>query len=100
MTVTIKENGEQTVVVLVGELDTVAATETEKALQQIMQGDKKDIVLDCTEMPYIASSGLRLFLALLKAVKNRGGMVTLKGVNDDIMSVLKVTGFDSMFKFA
>ena len=100
MTTTISNNGDQQVVTMVGQLDTLAAVETEKELQPVFESTSTDVLIDCTELAYIASSGLRLFLALLKAVKARGGKVTLKGVNDDILNVFKVTGFNALFDFA
>ena len=95
----IKENGDQLIVAFCGQLDTLASQETDKALKPVYESEKKDVVLDCTELEYIASSGLRLFLSLLKKVKARGGEVTIKNVNDDIRNVFKVTGFINLFKF-
>ena len=100
MTTTISNNGDRQVVTLVGQLDTLAAVETEKALQPVFESTATDVLIDCKDLEYIASSGLRLFLALLKAVKARGGKVTLQDVNDDILNVFKVTGFNSLFDFA
>ena len=95
----IKESGNQLIVTLCGQLDTLASQETEKALEPVYVSGKKDVVLDCTDLEYIASSGLRLFLSLLKKVKARGGDVTIKNINDDIQNVFKVTGFINLFNF-
>ena len=97
MTTTIQELDNSLVVTLSGELDTVAAGEAEKTLQPLFISDKPEIVLDCTDLAYIASSGLRLFLALLKAVNARGGKLIIRNINNDIASVFKATGFASIF---
>ena len=42
-------------------------------MQPLMDSADKDIVLDCTGLEYISSSGLWLFLALRKEVAKEGG---------------------------
>lgn len=99
MTTIINEQDGQLVAQLSGQLDTLAATQAEKDLQPAFNSDCKDVVIECKELEYVASAGLRLFLALLKAVKARGGQVTIKNMNDDILNVFKVTGFFNLFTF-
>ena len=65
--------------------------------QDCAQG--KDIVIDCTELEYIASSGLRILLSILKKAKASGGRVILKNPNDIIKDVLEMTGFVKIFDF-
>ena len=99
MTTTIHETEQGMVAQLCGQLDTLAATEAEKDMAPLFATDAQTVTLDCSQLEYIASAGLRLFLSLLKAVKAHGGKVIIKGVNEDIMNVLKVTGFHSLFDF-
>ena len=56
------------------------------------------IVLDCSELTYISSSGLRLFLTLRKAAAVKGGRVVIRNINDDIRSVFMMTGFLNLFE--
>ena len=99
MKTTIQETDNQLIAVLSGEMDTAAAVEVEAALQPLFDSKGKDIVLDCTELEYIASSGLRILLNLLKKVKAGGGRVIMKNVNEVIRDVLELTGFISIFEF-
>lgn len=99
MKTTIQETDKQLIAVLSGEMDTAAAVEVETALQPLFDSKGKDIVLDCTELEYIASSGLRILLNLLKKVKAGGGRVIMKNVNEVIRDVLELTGFISIFEF-
>ena len=84
---------------LEGEMDTAAATEAEEVLKQLYQSDGKDIVIDCKGLEYIASSGLRILLSILKGAKANGSHVVLRDVNDDIKNVFKLTGFINIFEF-
>ena len=95
MTTSIQEIDGKLVASLSGELDTAAAPETEKALQPLLESQGKDIVIDCTELEYIASSGLRILLGILKKANEVGSRVVLKNVNDVIKDVLDLTGFIS-----
>ncbi len=54
---------------LEGEMDTVAAVEAEKVLKPIYDSNGKDVIIDCSGLEYIASSGLRILLSILKGAK-------------------------------
>ena len=99
MTTKVEEIDGKLVATLVGELDTAAAAETEKALMPLLNSDGKDIIIDCTGLEYIASSGLRLLLGVLKKAEDVGSHVVLKNVNDVVKDVLDLTGFVSIFDF-
>ena len=87
------------VATLEGEMDTAAAVEVEKVMEPLYTSDGKDVIIDCTRLEYIASSGLRILISILKGAKSSGSRVVLRGVNDDIKSVFKLTGFDTIFEF-
>ena len=84
---------------LAGELDTAAAVEVEEALKPLQESAGKDVIIECAELEYIASSGLRILLSILKAAKANGSKVVLRHVNDDIKNVFKLTGFINIFEF-
>ena len=99
MKTTVQELDGKLVAVLAGELDTAAAAETEAALKPLFESTGKDLVLDCTDLQYIASSGIRILVNLLKTAKANGDRVVLKNVNEVIRDVLELTGFVSYFVF-
>lgn len=99
MKTTIEEVDGKIVATLVGDLDTAAAQETEMALQPLLHCEGKDIIIDCTDLEYIASSGLRILLSILKQAKIVGSRVVLKNVNEVVYDVLSLTGFVSIFEF-
>lgn len=97
MKTSITENGENLTVKLVGDLDTAAAQEVEKEFQPLMTKKDKKITLDCTDLNYISSSGLRLFLSLLKSCAPNGNTLVIENLNDNIKKVFSMTGFSSLF---
>ena len=99
MKTTINEIDGKLVAEFIGELDTAAAIEVEKEMKPLYDNEDKDIVIDCSQLEYIASSGLRILLGILKKAKSHGHTVTLKGLNDDLKNVFKMTGFINLFSF-
>ncbi|MBQ6390870.1 MAG: STAS domain-containing protein [Eggerthellaceae bacterium] len=91
-------NGDVNEVKLVGRLDVKAARDAETAFSDAAQA-APNILLDMTELDYIASAGLRALKRLRGDVRNNGGTLTLKGVQDDVMEVLEMTGFAAMLTF-
>ena len=99
MKTTIQETDKQIIASLCGELDTAAAIEMESVLQPLYEGKGRDIIIDCSELEYIASSGLRILLSVLKKAKADGSKVILKNVNAVIREVFELTGFVKIFEF-
>ena len=99
MKTTIQQQDGNIVAVLEGRLDTAAAAVTEKEFQPLYDCDGKNIVFDCSKLEFISSSGLRLFLGVLKAAKPKGSKVSIAGMSDDLKDVFTITGFTSLFEF-
>ena len=97
MKTTIEQLEDRYLVTLEGELDTVAAADVEKTLQPLYTTNGKDVIIDCEGLEYIASSGLRILISILKGAKAGGSKVVMKNMNEDIKSVFKLTGFINIF---
>lgn len=82
-----------------GRLDTAAASQTEKDVEVLNDCMGHDIVLDCTKLDYISSSGLRIFLGILKNAKPKGSHVYILGLSDELQKVFAMTGFTSLFDY-
>ena len=99
MKTTILEKDGDLVAVFEGRLDTAAAVETEEALKPLYDCTGHNIVFDCTKLEYISSSGLRLFLGVLKNAKPKGSHVYITGINDDLRTVYQLRSFANLFEF-
>jgi len=94
---TSKENGVVTVG-LIGRLDTPAAQEIAPEMERLKEDASGTIILDCSELTYISSSGLRIFLSLRKAAAVKGGSVIVRSISNDIRQVFMMTGFLNLFQ--
>ena len=99
MNTTFREENNDYVMSFEGRLDTAAAPEVENAIAPLMDCAGHNIILDCTQLEYISSSGLRIFLKILKNAKPLGSHVYIKGTSDAINSVFAMTGFTNLFEF-
>jgi anti-sigma B factor antagonist len=81
-----------------GRLDTPAAVKAQNEIAPLLENADKEIILDCKNMEYISSSGLRLFLTIRKETSTKGGKVIIENINDDIKKVFMMTGFFNLFE--
>ena len=98
MKTTFKKEKEHLVMAFDGRLDTAASSQTEEDMRVLYDCEGRDIILDCTNLQYISSSGLRLFLGLIKKARPKGSHVYLTGVSDDLRQVFDETGFTALFE--
>lgn len=81
-----------------GRLDTPAAVKAQQEITPLLENADKEILLDCTNLEYISSSGLRLFLTIRKEASAKGGKVIIEHINDEIKKVFMMTGFFNLFE--
>ncbi|MBO7604832.1 MAG: STAS domain-containing protein [Bacteroidales bacterium] len=93
----LKEKAEVTVF-LKGRLDTPAAQEVAAELEPLKNEASGTIIMDCGELSYISSSGLRIFLAFRKAAAEKGGKIIVRNITNDIRTVFMMTGFLNLFE--
>ena len=99
MKTTIEQLEGCTLVTLDGELNTAASAEVKNTLTPLIENGSGNIVIECKDLSYIASSGLRILLSILKSTKANGGKLTLRNVNDKVNKIFSLTGFVKIFDF-
>lgn len=91
MTIDIKRNKKEVIIVVAGRLDTNTAPALEKVVNEDA-ADAEGIIMDMGELEYISSAGLRVLLAAHKKML-KAGFLRLINVQEGVMEVLKMTGF-------
>jgi len=99
MKTTFKEEDNNYVMYFEGRLDTSTASKVQQDVQPLIESSGHDIILDCTSLDYISSSGLRIFLSILKSAKADGHHVYIRGLNESLRQVFTMTGFINLFEF-
>jgi anti-anti-sigma factor len=69
------------------------AGEFEKEIQPVLVDGGLDLELDCSDLVYMASSGLRVIQKTMRTVMQQKGQFKITNVNAEIYKVLQMTGF-------
>ena len=91
MTIEIKKTAVETVLEVVGRLDTITAPALDKTINEDL-GDTQNLVLDLKGVEYISSAGLRVLLSAQKKMQRIGSMKVVH-VCEAVMDVFEMTGF-------
>ena len=91
MTLEIKKIADETIIEIVGRLDTTTAPILDKTINEDI-GNTKKLVLDVKGMEYISSAGLRVLLSAQKKMQKIGSM-KVRNVCEEVMEVFEMTGF-------
>ena len=95
MNVTKKQTGSELLIELEGSIDSTTSNELNTILSQSIKGINS-LILDFKKIDYVSSAGLRVLLATFKELVNRGGTMVIRGVNQNVMDIFTMTGFDNI----
>lgn len=98
MDVTINKEGTKTFLILSGRIDTTNADQFQKDIAPLMEDSEPDIEIDCENMDYTSSQGLRIFLMLQKTVSSKSGKMVMKNMKPQVKEVFDITGFSNIIK--
>ena len=97
MNISERVENEVTVFVLEGRIDTKGAVEMDQTLQAAVSQGQHKMVLDMAGVRYISSAGLRTLADVLTKNKQAGGDLKLVALNQKVVRVFRIIGFDKFF---
>lgn len=80
-----------------GRLDTITSADFMNAALEKLGDDIVNVAIDCSELTYISSSGLRVLMTIYKKTAPRGGKLILKNLTPQVGEVLNITGMANLF---
>lgn len=80
-----------------GRIDSAGARTMEDAFAGLLAEGHARVVVDFSNVPYMASAGLRVLMLYLKRSRAMGGDVRLAAVNDRVRDTLRLSGLDTLF---
>ncbi len=93
----IETDGNSAVIHVSGRLDSVTAPLFDTQISAAVDSDR-DLAIDCSELEYISSAGLRSFITVLKRTKAEGRTLTVSSLSPAIRTIFDMTGFTGIFK--
>lgn len=81
-----------------GRLDTTNYNILEKKLMELIDQQQDRLLVDCSDMDYVSSSGLRILLMALKKVTMTKGRFVLAGLQENIREIFEISGFTNIFE--
>ncbi len=96
----IKEDkrGEVLIVTVSEHLDTATATIFESRLLGLIDQGEHRIVVDCGELEYVNSAGLKVFLLAAKRLEPLGGKLVLCALAPSVFMIFEMIGFTRIMK--
>ncbi len=79
-----------------GRIDANNANDFEKILVQSIEEGATKMIADLTNLEYISSSGLRVFLLIAKKI-GKNGFIYLCSLQPQVSQIFNISGFNNIF---
>lgn len=96
MKVTIEREGETLVAMAEDRVDGTNASEFQQALEAAITESDRIVVLDCEQLTYISSAGLRVVLLTARALQRQNSKFAVCSLSEQIREVFEISGFDKI----
>jgi anti-sigma B factor antagonist len=93
-----RERDTVNVIELKGYLDAHTAPRLEEAFQNLVNGRRFNIVVNCKDLSYISSAGLGVFMAFIEDVRKNKGDIKLSNMSAKVYNVFDLLGFPLLYE--
>ena len=80
------------------DIDLEASGEFERVVLRLAETGLEKVILDCTVVAYIDSSGIGAIVRIHRYLKERGGRLIISGGNEHLLKVFKLINFPKYFR--
>jgi len=70
----------------------------EEQVLRLLDSGEQRLVIDMSELEYISSAGLRVFLITAKRLAKTSGKLALSALTEQVREVFDIAGFSSIFQ--
>lgn len=81
-----------------GRLDALSSSQAEKKICDLIEEGQSKVLIDMAAVTYLSSAGMRMLLSTTKRVRSLAGRLVLCSTADNVLDVLKVSGFDHVLE--
>lgn len=97
MEITQEKVNDIAVISLSGRLNVTTTAELEQVFTKLLEEKQTKVLVECRELEYISSAGLRVLLTAAKQFKKISGEIALAGLSQNVKQVFEISGFMSIF---
>lgn len=92
-----EKSNDISIIKIAGKLDSNTSGKLEEMILNLINGGEKKLLIDCTDLSYISSAGLRVLLLAAKKLKISGGKIVLSALNEHLIEIFAIAGFTKIF---
>ena len=100
MEVSVKEVNEISVMTFEGNLDSNTAPQAQEQIDKVIDGGSGKVLINCGDLNYISSAGLRVLLTTAKKLKASSGDLKICCLNETVQEVFDISGFSTILTVA
>ncbi len=97
MNITKDYNGKELTLSVEGRIDTITSQELDNEIHNELN-NFDSLIIDCTDLEYISSAGLRVLIATQKILKAENTPLVIKNVSAPVNEIFRMSGFDKILQ--
>ena len=83
-----------------GDVDAASSITLDKAIEKAISEDRKNILIDCTDLNYISSAGLGVFVYYIEDFKTNDVFFALFSLSIKIKNIFEILGLNKLINIA
>lgn len=87
-----------TIIDLAGDLDAHTSVQLERTIQELIQQKHFNLVINFSNLNYISSAGLGVFMAFIDEVRANGGDIKFSNMPEKIYQIFDLLGFPMLYE--
>jgi len=100
MEITEERRADVLILRVIGKLDASTSKALEDKILPMISSNQAKLVVDLSQLDYISSAGLRIFLLAAKRMDASKGKMTLCSLKDSVKQVFDIAGFSSFLSLS
>lgn len=96
MKISISQEERLYIIAINGDLDASSSILLDKAIADAVSKDANNILVDCSNLNYISSAGLGVFMSYLQDFQHQNISLVLFGLNEKVLNVFQILGLDQL----
>ncbi|MCB9232024.1 MAG: STAS domain-containing protein [Bacteroidia bacterium] len=85
-----------TTLIPVGEIDASSSMDMDAMIWKMIDHQRFNIHIDCSELQYISSAGLGVFISFLEELKTGGGKFVFSGMSESVYKTFSLLGLQQI----